>query len=408
MLDLEGAAQYVKLTGDQRFKGWFLQTDSMAGKSDLVHDFGGKDFTISLIDQFAGQKPVLINRSTVSGTTRIWFVPTILLDSNIVSYLHQYVQNLVSLTDSQRTTIYNFLAYVTIKQIDYNPFFYYIESLSKSNDTFLSKYSTSVSIAILKLHSMKAHMFLESGIIEIDEQVLSAYQAMFGGTTIEEIAVNRLANTTRQNDEDPFDMVANMTYATLLKMATIHKSTKKNPRNKLLMLHEFMEDNFRIHLARELQIALYYFAGEINGFIPLQKGCNYINLIRKMKATAWDILLLRQPELLLESGTPSESILAYIATADANTCKVGRRFTISSIQTIPPDYTVRSNIGFDFSGLTHLSQKEIDRIQQEEQDWLVKRVRSYVLEGRLPNPPSYDEVTKIIEGLEEEVKQFCS
>jgi hypothetical protein len=95
-----------------------------------------------------------------------------------------------------------------------------------------------------------------------------------------------------------------------------------------------MEKELNVVMARENAIAPYYFAGQLERFIPVKKGMSSFDKARKkLKATAWDLFLLRIPELHLAMGDEEETMLSYVCTSESDLRAIGRHFTIEQVVT---------------------------------------------------------------------------
>lgn len=88
--------------------------------------FGNATFGIHIINQFAGPQPILLSFEALTEEIHITFRPTVIMDSNVVSYVHQYVVQSPILDIQRRKAVRGFLRFVVAKGLDYNPFFYYL------------------------------------------------------------------------------------------------------------------------------------------------------------------------------------------------------------------------------------------------------------------------------------------
>jgi hypothetical protein len=154
------------------------------------------------------------------GDVQLGFRP--ILDSNLVSNLHQYVTKGPALDMHGRKAVKEFLGFVIARRLDYNPFFYFIDGAAKNDATLLSKYATQFSASMLKLHTMDEQRFLTTGDIVTDPVRVERYASEYGSPTIEDIAplhAQRMIAPT-----DPIlDGMMRLSYAGLLKMALLHK-----------------------------------------------------------------------------------------------------------------------------------------------------------------------------------------
>ena len=85
------------------------------------------------------------------------------------------------------------------------------------------------------------------------------------------------------------------------------------------------------HLARESLFAAYYFADLLGSMVGAQANSNYEKTKKNLRATAWDILLLRFPELLLNPFHLPEMTLAYVCSAEKKLFEIGRLFEVEML-----------------------------------------------------------------------------
>jgi len=94
---------YFRRTGDRESLIWSLSpvrfSRFLQGSIDVGH---GKE-RYRIIDQFGGRQPIILNHNfLVNGVNEVFFMPTLLLDSNVMSYLHDYVTGGLPLRISRR------------------------------------------------------------------------------------------------------------------------------------------------------------------------------------------------------------------------------------------------------------------------------------------------------------------
>ena len=97
-----------------------------------------------------------------------------------------------------------------------------------------------------------------------------------------------------------------------------------------------MEGMFNIALGIERMLALHYFAGQFESFIPIHKGANPERALKRVHSAAWDSLLLDLPAFLL-AGDPSEGIyLGFPCTSDKALSSIGRACSIEAVMCLAP------------------------------------------------------------------------
>jgi len=214
--------------------------------------------------------PLLMCHKAPSEKTLIPFLPAVILDSNIVSYLHQFVTGRLALDSGRRRTVEEFLRFIVASNLNYNPFFYYMEGVLEnerlSKDSYLE-----FSESILRLHAMDRQHFLSFGEIRTDPSLLDEYKQEYGVADFSEMAAH-FANDMIVPTDFRMQWVSRLTYAALMKTALIRKTSKRGITGKYEELTDFMEDTFNIALGRERIFALEYFAGQFDGAVPVQRG----------------------------------------------------------------------------------------------------------------------------------------
>jgi hypothetical protein len=85
------ARAYFLITGDRESKVWIFRDDVRSRFLPNTFSCGTDNFRIQIVDPFGGRHPLLMCHEALSEKTVIPFLPTVILDSNIVSYLCQTV-----------------------------------------------------------------------------------------------------------------------------------------------------------------------------------------------------------------------------------------------------------------------------------------------------------------------------
>lgn len=328
---MENIIEYLKESKNRNFKMWYLTPEYPFESAPKTTIFGNDKFGIYIIDQFNGCEPLLITYESLYKTIELKFVPTLVLDSHITTYLVNYASQPNRLREYQTKIIREFLCYLTFTRYDYNPFFYYLEAAAKSDIGTINQYMINTSTQLIKLKTMDPLAFLEENKIVTNPDFLDMERQKFSGDTLEDIAENKVKTIINEEVVKITREGCELIYTVLLKMALIHKTHNTTILNKMIIFTEFLQETLGIFLGTEQTIALYYFSGQLDGFIPLQKGCNYKRFLKRIEATTWDILLLRYPELLLWAGDETDTTIAYICTSEKAIYQLGKTFTIEAI-----------------------------------------------------------------------------
>jgi hypothetical protein len=359
------------------------------------YDFGSENLIISIVDPFKGLIPSLTSSETLKGgMPRLSY--TIILDSNVMASLDRFVVNPNKLSHDHKKVMVQLLDYFIHENVDYSPAFYYYESLSKSTlgNSAIVDYTRS----ILQLHMMDELHFLKRREIRPDKEALEYYTAKFGTSDLYEMA-NQQYHYVRNRFSSNNDW--KVMYLILLKTALIQKSYRADFQYKMNLLNEFIYSVFGALFAEELSIAAFYFSGKLDKFIPLQRGANFSSVLNKLKATAWDLYLLRLPQIFLcneESPIP----LAAICTGDKSIQYIGRKFRVRKL------YSSQGKpfpeLETDFSDINGSSDSESPLIKlfHEFQEQREARRRYLDMDEVLNG------IDHVIQEIESEVKGFCT
>ncbi len=381
-------ANYIRRDSTARF--WDFSAHGLEyQKRDF--DFGTEDFKISVIDLFAGRVPAVISRETLLGNYPPVLAPTVILDSNVMAYLHQFVTARETQDEKQRKTVIQLLDYLLHTKFDYNPSFYYLESFSKSAES--SQKIIEYTKSILSLHMMDELYFLQKREMRVNEVTLGKYAEKFGTNDVDEMA-KRQCEILQKMHVPGTDW--KVLYLIILKAALIHRTFRGDFEAKLRKLYEFVYEIFGVLFSRELGVASFYFSGELDKFIPLQKNANAENTIKRMKSTAWDMYLLRLPELMLcHEDAPIP--LAMICTGDKGIQTVGRRFRVRRLFTTQGMPFPELEIRFDGNRNDELRAELFEEFSRNRKDKRRDLDVDQVLSG----------LETHIERLENEIVEFC-
>jgi len=402
---MSGAQEYFMTTGDQESRVWVFEDDVLSKFPLRQFSCGNEAFRIQIIDPFAGRHPLLVNHETLSREeVRIPFRPTVILDSNIVAYLHQFVTMQPILDSERRRTVEEFLKYVVRNRLDYNPFFYYMEGASRPGPLSRQSYSA-FSESILRLHTMNDEYFLAYGQIRTNPRVLDKYRQEFSVNSFAELA-ECYAKRMVQPTDVRMEWTSKLGYAALMKAGLIHKTVKRGIIAKYVELRDFMENVFNVALGRERIFALEYFAGGFDEALPIQRGANPERVLNRIRATAWDLQLLQLPEAMLVADTEEGVYLSCIASADKALCKVARAYRVEAVMAWAPKIHVPIPvISCDLSVLSDdIGADVVDQISEMDASWGKSRAaRLFAPETRI----SWNGLDELIGSLEKQVVGFC-
>jgi hypothetical protein len=400
--DLTLFREYFRQTGDRESLFWTLSphrsSDFLRRNLDIAH---GKE-RYRIIDHLAGRQPILANYdSLVNDLNTIRFIPTILLDSNVMAYLNAYVTGGISSRSSRRGfATKNLLTKLVSLGWDYNPLFYYMETLTRNAFETTFPHARHFAETILRLHTMDEAYFLKSGDIRPDEKQVAKYLEQDNVQTLSELAERHVRDGASSMPQHMPTDVLQLTYACLLK-AGILNSAKISQRRKMETFFDFVRSQLGLQLAREELVAGLHFRSKAGNLIPIHP--NYKKDFKaRIMASAWDIMLLRMPELLLSWGGQQETTLAYVCTGDTTLQDLGAMFTVLRVTKLKENnYATISQLFFDEGAIKRLLGAEIAGVVLGT--YGSKEIRE---QGR----PSLErqKIEKIVSSLEDEVSNIMA
>jgi hypothetical protein len=322
--------------------------------------FGVGSSQIRLVDVFGGRRPVLLNHDflTSRGEYPLKLLVTLILDSQVASRLHDYRIGRDVREPGRRRATEDFLVFASRRLVDYNPTFYLLESYSKSTSHNFIDWVTPVLTSILHLHSMDEAHFVKTREIRLNPDAVDHYCARYGARTLDECGeawVDRMLQDPQSRDAT---RMIRATYVSLLKMTLIHKRGRQPVSAKMEELDQFLTAELGIFMGHESHLAVYYFADRVRRLLPVQRGTSFENARACLMRTAWDILLLRMPEILLNPDELPLMSLPFICSAEQELAEFGAFFTIESIGIRTDD---RSIIGPLLSMDLSLLQEKLGR-----------------------------------------------
>lgn len=362
---------------------------------------------IGIIDQFNGKRPIILNKHFLDGNKLdLQIYQTLILDSHIVDTLHRFVSGCGKLDDHSREVTSNFLAHVSKLNCDYSPIFYLTENFAKSSNDVFIKTSSEKLTSILKLHSMNENEFINTGKIIYKSESIDYYCNKYQAEDLDACGdawAREFAENHTQND---IAKITNLSYACLLKMVLIHfinpELTTNNIVKKYKEFERFLTNDINIVLARELNLALYYFSGFAGKFVSAQPNMPVERAKKTLKATAWDIFLLRLPEMLLSPKNLPELNLAYIVTSEEKLLNIGDMFNIESIFYRDKNAPASPILSFNLILFDKIiSKAELNNLNDERQAQTISRIT------KEQKPISAQSLSWLIEDLEKQLQYLC-
>jgi hypothetical protein len=187
---------YIKLTG-KRFSFWTYLPDK---QSFLSHPdaFGNDDFSLSMIDPFRGNQPLLLNNETVAAHKwEISYQPQIILDSQILNYVDWYINAPSKLPGHRLVIVRRLLQYLASNKYFYSPFFYYFESMSNGSNESQLRLTFEL---IARMHCMGTEAMLRDGSLSFDDGRFSELKSAFTATTFDDLVDSVMTSAREFSD----------------------------------------------------------------------------------------------------------------------------------------------------------------------------------------------------------------
>lgn len=365
---------------------------------------------IGVVDQFQGKRPAILNKDfLVNGKQlQLCFVQTLILDSHVIDGLHRFVSGAGKLDDSARLVIIDFLKHVSRMRCDYSPVFYLVENFAKSPIEQFIKKSSEKLCSLLKLHCMDEEIFIESNRIELKSDAVEYYCSLYKASDLDGCAVNWVESFLATGGLGYYENMIKVSYACLLKMVLLHfmdpKVNQENVLRKNDEFETFLCKDLKVLPARELSLALYYFSNLAGRFVNVQSNMGFDKAVKNLKATAWDLLLLRLPEFLLTPSSLPEVNTAYVVTSEEKLLSVGNMFGVESIYY--PDLESKGSPLLSFKTEVFesiISKEKLGCLWRNRAELSIKRARE-----KTATPISDEMLDWLIEDLENQMRNLCT
>jgi len=305
----------------------------------------GQSNPVFLIDQFVGKRPLLLNEEFLSGAKielRMW--PSALMDSNLLNAIDKRVHKGV-----RHDGLDDFLRFVIRKRWDFNALFYYVEHFAKSQESFFIPNAIRRTEALLALHCMDEEHFLQAAGIRPNARVVEEVVSAHGLKNLAEVAEHRVRTFVGSYSRDALRSLLEATQIALMKMVLINKFElpKATPALKFKEFVTFLSQGLGVMLAREAHFAMHYFCDHAGSLLGIQSSTSGEKALKIVSSTAWDLYLLRFPEILLSDGK-SDVCISYVATQEKRLHELGRLFSVQRINRGPSSH-LTPEVRFDTS-----------------------------------------------------------
>jgi hypothetical protein len=338
MTSLEKAVSEIKRraleAGDRESTLWTFLNGRPSPMLRGSRGFGPDQDRIEVIDVFGGREPIAVNYNFINGgTNQVAFQPMVLLDSNVVAYMQEFVNSTSQANPGRRRAVLELLDWLNTVNWDYNALFYFMESAAKDERGAFYPHAVRATRDMLILHTMNVEVFQQSGRVLVDPFLLRPYQEDYQEREIDGIAKKQVDRMLSDGHEwlKALEPMHAITYAVLMKMALLNRRKGLSLLDKDECLRSYIDERIGISLGRELCLASFYFAGQVGRFVKFEKSMGMEKIRRSLMASAWDLFLLRLPEYLLARiGIPA-TVVAYPCTTEKALQIVGRSTHIEMI-----------------------------------------------------------------------------
>jgi hypothetical protein len=366
----------------------------------------GDRYRIHVIDSFARKRPMLVNLDFINSTSeyRLEAAITLVLDSQLLSGLHEYREARSGMDVQKRVALRSLLQYASTRGYDYNPLFYLIESFHRMPPGTFVKEVAPVVASLLHFQSMDSAHFAKFDEIRLKPDALDYYFTLYGEHSLEECG--RVWVERFQREHQPLDLphVLRASYSCLLKMTLIHKRESGTLERKFEEFQTFVSTELGCNLAWESHLALYYFAGLVGKFLPVQSTMALEDAKSALWSTVWDLLLLRMPEFLLRPTQLPRINLGYVCSADKPLFELGQLFTVMRlIMQSNSDLCIGPVLGMNMEALREkIGAEALKSVMAiSARSWPENRPE------RAPKPARKDHVLAIVADLEAQMASLC-
>lgn len=316
--------------------------------------FGTEEPTF-LVDQFSGKQPALINSEFLErGSIQFKMFPSVLLDSNVLDSLDRFIQRGYT-TDG----CLGFLKFLVQKGWDSNPMFYYFEHSSKSNPENFRKNAFRRTESLLKIQLMDEPHFLETGKVIPNTESIEEYLSLLGAKTLIELAEMRVDHFLQSNVKSELTTMIEAIESALIKMVLIRKFEMKraSPIEQYREFMSFLKNELGFTLGREAHLAIHYFCDHAGRLLGIQPNTGKHKAKSIIKSTAWDLYLLRMPEIMFDAPH-SEICISYISTQEKKLQELAQLFSVERIESFGRT-GITPIIGYNTIGLPEAIKEEL-------------------------------------------------
>lgn len=253
------------------------------------------------------------------------------------------------------------LRFAARERWDLSGLFYLLEHFAKSDDAAFMLHAPRRMAALLRVSSMDVAEFLRSGAIRPDARAAAHCMALEQASSLDEVAAARVARFRRTWSRAVVNGRLAFSEVALLKMQLIHlfEAPGRPPLEKLRLLEDFLEATLGLRLAREAQLAVHYFCGLAGALLGTRAGCGIDEVLDVVRSTAWDLYLMRFPEMFFDDGRALVRV-PFVATRETRLAALDRLMSVDAIVSLPGG-TRTPVIGCRLDGLPDDIRAELQR-----------------------------------------------
>jgi hypothetical protein len=291
---------------------------------------------IAIADPWGGREPQRVDAHAArGGENQVGFRVELMLDSQLVTYLHQYVRNSSRLDTVNRRLVSRLLRFAVKRKIGYNPAFYFIEAL-RDADPVRIEHARDTARAILSLHTMDDDYFLSTGNIRPSARMQEIYQRDYNAVSFAEAERSYADGFVADAGTTSLFTTASgqLRYATLLGAVAIHRQrpgTSWDDVKKKCAAFDDLLGEVGAEMPMERLVSVLYFMGLIDDFFPVQRGARPDRAIARIRAAVWDIQFLHMPAWSLIQRPDYGVVVSYPCTMDTTLGRIARAFTFELV-----------------------------------------------------------------------------
>lgn len=181
----------------------------------------------------------------------------------------------------------------------------------------------------------------------------------------------------------------------LIKMLLIRKEEihSGSLEDQLDAIKKFIMEDMKIVLAKELHLALHYFSDKAGKLHGTQRSTPIETAKRRIRSTAWDMMLLKLPEIYLTPSMPNEEIdLLFIVTEEKKLKELANLYNIERIKF--SNNWCNPLISYNLSNYSNEMQTKLTSIDEELKKIALSNSKT------MPN--------ELYESLQKRLESFCS